>query len=77
MSYNLAKLPQEEKDKINVSLAASGVAFKERYNMPVIADAVAREQPATLYDFFQERLTFYRARSQHYERLPFEPPANK
>ncbi|EOE2706798.1 DUF3283 family protein, partial [Proteus mirabilis] len=27
---NLANLPQEEKDKINVDLAASGVAYKER-----------------------------------------------
>ncbi|EPB2145066.1 DUF3283 family protein, partial [Proteus mirabilis] len=25
---NLANLPQEEKDKINVDLAASGVAYK-------------------------------------------------
>lgn len=25
-------------DKINVDLAAGGVAFKERYNQPVIAD---------------------------------------
>ncbi|TBL69129.1 DNA polymerase III subunit theta, partial [Klebsiella oxytoca] len=31
MGYNLAELTQEEKDKINVNLAASGVAFKERY----------------------------------------------
>ncbi|HFT7256692.1 TPA: DNA polymerase III subunit theta, partial [Proteus mirabilis] len=29
MGYNLAELTQEEKDKINVNLAASGVAFKE------------------------------------------------
>ncbi len=36
MSYNLAELPQEEMDKINVDLAASGVVYKERYNMPVI-----------------------------------------
>nr|EKW4663768.1 hypothetical protein [Proteus mirabilis]ELB1687689.1 hypothetical protein [Proteus mirabilis] len=34
---NLANLPQEEKDKINVDLAASGVAYKERLNMPVVA----------------------------------------
>ncbi|EMZ5055797.1 hypothetical protein ABDX07_003415 [Proteus mirabilis] len=27
---NLANLTQEEKDKINVDLAASGVAYKER-----------------------------------------------
>lgn len=30
MSYNLANLPKEEMDKVNVDLAASGVAYKER-----------------------------------------------
>ncbi|HEJ0269057.1 TPA: hypothetical protein SLP13_002766 [Proteus mirabilis] len=34
---NLANLTQEEKDKINVDLAASGVAYKERLNMPAVA----------------------------------------
>ncbi|MCI9766616.1 hypothetical protein JNG76_05205 [Proteus mirabilis] len=34
---NLANLTQEEKDKINVDLAASGVAYKERLNIPVVA----------------------------------------
>ncbi len=34
---NLAELPQEEKDKINVDLSASGVAYKERLSMPIIA----------------------------------------
>lgn len=34
MGYNLAELTQEEKDKINVNLAASGVAFKERVMLP-------------------------------------------
>ena len=45
MLKNLAKLDQTEMDKVNVDLAAAGVAFKERYNMPVIAEAVEREQP--------------------------------
>ena len=44
MLKNLAKLDQTEMDKVNVDLAAAGVAFKERYNMPVIAEAVEREQ---------------------------------
>ncbi|MGQ8844013.1 DNA polymerase III subunit theta [Serratia sp. TSA_7] len=30
MSYNLGNLPKEEMDKVNVDLAASGVAYKER-----------------------------------------------
>lgn len=45
---NLANLPQEEKDKINVDLAASGIAYKERFNMPVVASEVERQQPVHL-----------------------------
>ncbi|MBI6474667.1 hypothetical protein JEP20_01345 [Proteus mirabilis] len=41
---NLANLTQEEKDKINVDLAASGVAYKER----LVASEVERQQPAHL-----------------------------
>lgn len=37
---------------MNVDLAASGVAFKERYNMPVIPEMVAREQPEALREYF-------------------------
>ncbi|EOV9219028.1 DNA polymerase III subunit theta [Proteus mirabilis] len=61
---NLANLPQEEKDKINVDLAASGVAYKERLNMPVVASEVERQQPAHLRAYFNERLAFYRERSK-------------
>lgn len=73
MSYNLATLPQADKDKINVDLAAAGVAFKERYNMPVIAEMVLREQPQALQDWFRERLTHYRQASLSLSRLPYEP----
>lgn len=41
--WNIVVKPQEERDKVNVDLAASGVAYKERLNMPVIAEQVARE----------------------------------
>lgn len=58
MGYNLSELTQEEKDKINVSLAASGVAFKERYNMPVVADTVLREQPQASMLFFKKGWCF-------------------
>ncbi len=61
---NLANLSQEEKDKINVDLAASGVAYKERLNMPVVASEVERQQPAHLRAYFNERLAFYRERSK-------------
>lgn len=48
---NLANLTQEEKDKINVDLAASGVAYKERLNMPVVVF-----QLAYLREHFNERM---------------------
>ena len=56
MLKNLAEPDQTEMDKVNVDLAAAGVAFKERYNMPVIAEAVEREQPEHLRSWFRERL---------------------
>ncbi|UUE38297.1 DNA polymerase III subunit theta [Pectobacterium aroidearum] len=60
MSYNLGDLPRDERDKINVDLAASGVAYKERMNMPVIAEQVEREQPEHLREYFRERVAHYR-----------------
>ncbi len=63
MHTNLAKLPQDEMDKVNVDLAAAGVAFKERYNMPVVAEVVEREQPEHLRDWFRERLIAHRLAS--------------
>ncbi|MER1934236.1 hypothetical protein KC918_17895 [Proteus mirabilis] len=45
---NLANLSQEEKDKINVDLAASGVAYKERLNMPIVESEVERQQQGHL-----------------------------
>jgi len=62
-SDNIAAKSQEERDKVNVDLAASGVAYKERLNMPVIPEVVMREQPDNLRDYFLERLKFYREAS--------------
>ncbi|ECJ2594773.1 DNA polymerase III subunit theta [Salmonella enterica] len=62
-SDNIAAKSQEDRDKVNVDLAASGVAYKERLNMPVIAEVVMREQPDNLRDYFLERLKFYREAS--------------
>ncbi|HEY0208639.1 DNA polymerase III subunit theta [Acerihabitans sp.] len=73
MEYNLAKLGSEAMDKINVDLAASGVAFKERYNMPVVAEHVEREQPEHLRAYFRERVAIYRQASLNFSRLPYEP----
>lgn len=61
--WNIAAKSQEERDKVNVDLAASGVAYKERLNMPVIAEQVAREQPEHLREYFMERVRVYRERS--------------
>lgn len=61
--FNIAAKSQEERDKVNVDLAASGVAYKERLNMPVIAEVVMREQPEHLRDYFLERLRQYREES--------------
>ncbi|MEL4885703.1 DNA polymerase III subunit theta [Pectobacterium betavasculorum] len=60
MSHNLGDLPRDERDKINVDLAASGVAYKERMNLPVIAEQVEREQPEHLREYFRERVSHYR-----------------
>jgi DNA polymerase-3 subunit theta len=72
MNTNLARLSQEEMDKVNVDLAAAGVAFKERYNMPVVAE-VEREQPEHLRNWFRERLIAHRLASVNLSRLPYEP----
>ncbi|NIG17480.1 DNA polymerase III subunit theta [Pantoea sp. Al-1710] len=60
MTNNLAARSREERDKINVDLAASGVAFKERMNLPVIAMEVEMRQPEALREYFKERLQHYR-----------------
>lgn len=67
MSYNLGNLPKDEMDKVNVDLALSGVAYKERMNQPVIADQVERVQPEHLRGYIRERVAHYRDVSK---RLP-------
>ena len=68
MSHNLAARSREERDRINVDLAASGVAYKERMNMPVIAMEVEMQQPEALKPYFRERLQHYRGVAQQYPR---------
>ncbi|MCH0581446.1 DNA polymerase III subunit theta [Escherichia coli] len=41
---------------VAVDLVASGVAYKERLNLPVVAEVVAREQPEHLREYFMERV---------------------
>jgi DNA polymerase-3 subunit theta len=68
MSHNLADLPKDDMDKVNVDLAASGVAYKERHNHPVMAEQVAREQPEHLREYFLERVKHYRRVSENFPR---------
>lgn len=68
MSHNLAACSREERDRINVDLAASGVAYKERMNMPVIAMEVEMQQPEALKEYFRERLQHYRNVALQYPR---------
>ncbi|HBM2948342.1 TPA: DNA polymerase III subunit theta [Klebsiella michiganensis] len=51
--FNIASKSRDEQDKVNVDLVASGVAYKERLNMPVVAEVVAREQPEHLREYFR------------------------
>lgn len=67
MSQNLAIRSREERDRINVDLAASGVAYKERMNMPVVPHEAEMQQPAVFRDYFKERL-------QHYRNVALEFP---
>lgn len=68
MSHNLAARSREERDRINVDLAASGVAYKERMNMPVIAMEVEMQQPEALKEYFRDRLQHYRNVALQYPR---------
>ncbi|HEC2091885.1 TPA: DNA polymerase III subunit theta [Klebsiella oxytoca] len=61
--WNIAAKSPGEQDKVSVDLAASGVAYKERLNMPVVAEVVAREQPEHLREYFMERVRYYREQS--------------
>lgn len=42
---SLALTAKEDQDKVAIDMVASGVAYKERLAMPVVAELVAREQP--------------------------------
>lgn len=57
---NIAKFSKEDQDKVAVDLVASGVAYKERLNLPVVSEVVAREQPEHLREYFIERVRHYR-----------------
>lgn len=77
MSYNLAELSQKDKDKMAVDQAASGVAFKERYNMPVIPAQVEDQQPEHLSEYFRDRVKYYREVSKTLGRMEYTPPEKR
>ncbi|MEM7927879.1 DNA polymerase III subunit theta, partial [Morganella morganii] len=54
--HNIANLPQDEKDKINADLAASGIAYKERLGLPYDLYETENQQPEHLRPYFRERL---------------------
>lgn len=58
--WNSAAKSKDEHDKVTVDLAAFGVAYKERLNLPVIAEQVAREQPEHLREYFMDCVRHYR-----------------
>lgn len=64
--HNIANLQQNEKDKINADLAASGVAYRERLGKPVIDIEVENQQPEHLREYFRERLVHYRELSKRF-----------
>lgn len=61
--WSIAEKPQEDCDKVNVELAASGVAYKEWVNMPSITEVNMQEQSVHLRDYFLERWCHYREES--------------
>lgn len=65
--FNLAATSKEDQDKVAIDLVASGVAYKERLAMPVVAELVARDVPEHLRAYFWGRLHYYR---QFSEQLP-------
>ena len=71
MSYNLAELPREERDKLDVDLHASGIAYKERYGMPFNYREIELLIPAKLKDYFKERVEFFRTNPYQLGKLPY------
>lgn len=73
MGYNLTELVKEESERLNLDLAAASVAFKERYNMPVIADKIEADQTVHLRGHLRKRLILFRKISNTLDQLPYDP----
>ena len=68
MLHRLAACSSEERDNVDVYLAASGVAYKERMNMLVIAMEVELQQPEDMREYFRECLQHYRNAALQFPR---------
>lgn len=66
--HNIANLPQDEKDKINADLVASGIAYKERLGLPYDLYEAENQQPEQLRPYFRERLEHYRLVGEKFPR---------
>lgn len=64
--YNLAARSTEEHDRVNIELAESGVAWKERMEKPVLVYEIEAQQPAELRKDFRQRLEYYRNESKRF-----------
>ncbi|AKJ42028.1 DNA polymerase III subunit theta [Pragia fontium] len=71
MSYNLADLPKEEREKVDVDLHASGIAYKERYGMPFNYRDIEVLIPTALQDYFKQRVEFFRGNPYHLGKMPY------
>lgn len=67
--HNIANLPQDEKDKINADLSASGIAYKERLGLPYDLYETENQQPEHLRPYFKERLEHYREIGKRFPRV--------
>lgn len=67
--FNLAVKTHDERETVDVELAACGFAYKVRLNMTAMAEVVMREQPDNLRDYFLECLKFYRKKSIVYLKV--------
>ena len=56
----IAPKSKANRKNVSVDMVVSDVAYKERLNMPIIAEQVAREQPEHLWDYFMDRVRYYR-----------------
>lgn len=58
--WNLAQLPDEARQQVDMDKAVAAVAYLERMGKPVVVEMEMRQFPPGLWPLFQERLAYYR-----------------